>query len=80
MIYWTVGVGSPTQQILGSTYLAIQLIVASLTALTYLAVIFIIPFTIGGLRLLPYVDGLWQTVTGTGTGNYDELNSLEFWP
>lgn len=80
MVFWTLGVGSPTQQMAGSIYLAVQLIVASLAALTYLAVIFIIPFTIGALRLLPFVDGLWQRVTGTGSGNYDSLNSLDFWP
>lgn len=80
MIFWTLGVGSPVQQIAGSAYLAIQLIVASATVLTFAAVVFVIPAMIGAARLLPAVDGFWQSVTGTGKGSYNDLNELEFWP
>lgn len=80
MIAWTLGVGTGWQQFLGSVYLAIQLIVASATFLTPLAVVFV-PFALLGLlRIFGPIDRLWISVTGVGDGPYDRLNSLDFIP
>lgn len=50
------GRGTPTEQMTASVTLAIVMIISSLGALTPLAAVMILPFTIGALRLVPFVD------------------------
>lgn len=63
---WMLGFGTPVQQILGSIISAFAVLVGSLGVLAPIVPVFILPWTIGVLRLLPAVDRQWQRLTGTG--------------
>jgi len=58
-VAWVLGDGSPTEMIVASVVLAVSLVVASATLLTYLAVVFVVPLSIGLLRYWPWVNGVW---------------------
>lgn len=63
------GAGSPSDQIVASIVLAVLMIVSSFGVLTPLAVVFIIPFTVGVVRLVPAVNSGWKrSRAGVGSG------------
>jgi len=53
------GYGSPAEQITGSVTLAIAMVISSLGLLTPLALVMLIPITIGFWRLVPAVNDRW---------------------
>lgn len=67
---WVLGLGTPAQQIIGSVVAAFAIILGSLGVLTPVVVVLIPFWTIGVLRLLPFVDGQWQRFTGVGDDSY----------
>lgn len=53
------GYGTPAEQITGSVTLAVAMVISSLGLLTPLALVMLIPVTIGFWRLVPAINNLW---------------------
>lgn len=59
------GKGTPRQQVTASVTIAIVMVVASIGFLTPAALLLLIPFSIGFLRMVPAINDQWSRISGS---------------